>query len=235
MNLPEVVSRDEWLDARRKFLEEEKAFTRARDELNANRRRLPMVRIEKDYVFQGAEGAASLPELFDGKRQLIVYHFMFHPDWDAGCRGCSKVTDHIGHLAHLHARDTNLVLVSRAPYAKLAAFKQRMGWAVPWFSSHDSDFNYDFHVTLDESVKPVEYNYKRSPEISGDRSGLSVFLRDGSEIFHTYSTYARGTDLLTSTSNYLDLTPLGRQEHWEQPAGRSYSGPGEWWRLHDEY
>jgi len=242
MNVPDVVSRDVWVAARRRLLEQEKALTRARDALNAERRRLPMVRVDKEYVFAGPQGEATLRDLFDGRRQLITYHFMFDPDWDAGCSGCSRLTDNIGHLAHLHARDTSLVLVSRAPLPKLLAFKERMGWTVPWYSSHGSDFNYDFHVTLDESVVPVEYNYRDKAElvragdaVTGEAPGVSVFLRDGDDVFHTYSAYARGTDLLTGTSNYLDLTALGRQEYWEEPAGRANSPAGDWWRLHDEY
>ncbi|MCA1655679.1 MAG: DUF899 domain-containing protein [Pseudonocardiaceae bacterium] len=192
----------------------------ARDELNAERRMLPMVRVDKDYVFEGPEGKVTLADLFDGRRQLIVYHFMFDPAWDAGCAGCSRLVDNIGHLAHLHARDTSLVAVSRAPLAKLTAFRERMGWTLPWYSSFGSDFNYDFHVTLDESVAPVEYNYRDREELlarygnaAGEGHGVSVFLRDGDTICHTYSAYARGTDLLNGTSNFLDLTPLGRQEH----------------------
>lgn len=242
MSLPDIVSRDEWRAARERLLAKEKEFTRARDALNAERRRLPMVGIDKTYTFTGPDGEASLLDLFDGRRQLITYHFMFDPSWDAGCPGCSRVTDNIGHLAHLHARDTSLVVVSRAPLPKLTAFKERMGWTVPWFSSYGSDFNYDFHVTLDESVAPVEYNFRDRDElsrrgggVSGEAPGVSAFLRDGDDVFHTYSAYARGTDLLTGTSNYLDLTALGRQEFWEQPPGRANSTAGGWWRLHDEY
>ncbi|MEV0155859.1 DUF899 domain-containing protein [Micromonospora sp. NPDC050686] len=242
MDLPEVVSRDEWRAARERLLAQEKEFTRARDALNAERRRLPMVRIDKTYVFAGPAGAANLLDLFDGRRQLVTYHFMFDPSWDAGCPGCSRLTDNIGHLAHLHARDTSLVLVSRAPLPKLLAYRERMGWTVPWYSSHGSDFNYDFHVSLDESVTPVEYNFRDRAElrrlgfgVAGEAPGVSVFLRDGDDVFHTYSAYARGTDLLTGTSNYLDLTALGRQEFWEEPAGRANSPAGGWWRRHDEY
>ncbi|WP_028921709.1 DUF899 domain-containing protein [Pseudonocardia acaciae] len=240
-NLPTSVSREVWVAARKRLLAREKEFTRARDELNAERRRLPMVRIDKEYVFEGTEGRVTLADLFDGRRQLIVYHFMFDPSWDAGCQGCSLLVDNIGHPAHLHARDTSLVLVSRAPLATLLPFKERMGWTVPWYSSYGGDFNYDFHVTLDESVAPVEYNYEplAGNEAHGEGPGISVFLRDGSDggdVFHTYSTYARGTDLLNGTFNYLDLTPLGRQEPWEEPPGRSHLPDGVWWwRLHDEY
>jgi predicted dithiol-disulfide oxidoreductase (DUF899 family) len=236
VNTPLVVSRDEWLVARREFLVKEKEFTRARDALSAQRRALPMVRIDKDYVFAGAAGPRRLLDLFEGRRQLIVYHFMFDPDWDEGCPMCSFLTDNIPNLAHLRdARDTALVLVSRAPLHKITPFRQRMGWTFPWYSSFGSDFNYDFHVTLDEAIAPVEYNYRASTDVQpadtralprGEQPGLSVFLRDGDSIFHTYSTYARGVDLLDGTYNYLDLTPLGRQE----------DGPGSHeFRHHDRY
>ena len=241
---PRVVSRDEWLVARKELLAKEKALTRHRDALNAERRRLPMVCIDKDYVFQGPADKLRLLDLFDGRRQLIVYHFMFDPSWDEGCPNCSFLVDNIGHLAHLHARDTALALVSRALLAKIEPFKKRMGWTFPWYSSFGSDFNYDFHVTLDETVTPVEYNYRDKAELvqkgetyftQGESHGLSVFLRDGDRIFHTYSTYARGADLLAGTYNYLDLTALGRQEDWEEPPGRSDSPFLAWVRHHDRY
>jgi predicted dithiol-disulfide oxidoreductase (DUF899 family) len=243
MNLPKIVSHDEWLGARKRLLAKEKDFTRARDGLNTERRRLPMVRIDKEYVFGGPDGKATLFDLFDGRRQLIVYHFMFDPARDAGCEGCSIVVDNIGHLAHLHARDTSLVLVSRAPLPKLLAYQKRMGWTVPWYSSYGSEFNYDFNVTGDESVAPVEYNYRDQAELlamghdgTGEGHGLSAFLCGEADVCHTYSTYARGTDLLNSTFNYLDLTALGRQEPWEEPPGRSWlPASGWWWRRHDEY
>lgn len=219
MKYPQIVSREEWLIAREALLIKEKEATRARDRLNAERRRLPMVRIDKQYLFEGPDGKASLFDLFEGRSQLIVYHFMFDPSWDEGCRGCSFVVDNIGHLAHLYARDTSLAVISRAPLTKSLPFKTRMGWTVPWFSSYDSDFNYDFHFTTDD----------------GEDGGVSVFLRDGENIFHSYSTTARGNDLLHGTYNYLDLTPLGRQEHWEEPSGRSNSPAMGWLRLHDSY
>lgn len=236
MDRPAVVSRAEWLDARRRLLVEEKQATRARDALAAARRALPMVRVDKEYVFDGPDGKASLRELFEGRRQLITYHFMFDPSWDEGCRSCSFLVDNIGHLAHLHARDTTLVVVSRAPMAKIAPFKTRMGWRVPWFSSFDSDFNYDFHATLDEAVAPVEYNFVTKAEVEaagqtwwfrGEQPGLSVFLRDGEQIFHTYSTFARGGEALLGTYHYLDLTPLGRQEDPDTTI--------DWVRHHDRY
>jgi len=224
MNLPQVVSRDEWQAAREELLVKEKEATRARDALAAERRRLPMVRIEKDYVFEGPEGKASLLDLFDGRRQLIIYHFMFTPGvegWpEAGCPGCSLFVDNIGHLAHLHARDTSLVLISRAPLANIEPYKERMGWTVPWYSSYGSDFNSDFGVTTDE----------------GETFGLSVFLRDGDSVFRTYFTSGRGVEALGSNWTFLDLTPLGRQENWEDsPEGWLQSPPYEWWRRHDEY
>jgi predicted dithiol-disulfide oxidoreductase (DUF899 family) len=241
---PNAVSRAEWLVARTALLAKEKELTRQRDALNAERRRLPMVRIDKEYAFDSRGGKVRLLDLFEGRRQLIVYHFMFDPNWDEGCPACSFLVDNIGHLAHLHARKASLALVSRAPLAKIEPFKKRLGWTVPWYSSFGSDFNYDFHVTLDEAVTPVEYNYRGKVELmdkgeryftQGESHGLSVFLRDGGSIFHTYSTYARGTDLLVGTYNYLDLTPLGRQEDWEEPPGRSDSPFLEWVRHHDRY
>jgi uncharacterized protein (TIGR02246 family) len=244
MNHPEIVSRAEWLGARKALLAKEKEFTRERDTLNAERRRLPMVRVDKDYVFEGPHGPARLLDLFEGRQQLIVYHFMFDPSWDAGCPSCSFLTDNIGHLAHLHARKTTLALVSRAPRKKIEAYRKRMGWTIPWYSSFGSDFNYDFHVTLDETVAPVEYNYTDKAALleksesyftDGESHGVSVFLRDGDNVFHTYSAYARGTDLLVGTYNYLDMTALGRQEDWEEPHGRSDTPFMGWLRRHDEY
>ncbi len=227
--LPQVVSREKWLAAREALLIKEKAATRTRDALNAERRRLPMVRIEKDYVFDGPDGKASLLDLFEGRRQLILYHFMFEPGdpppgksapWTEGCPGCSMVVDNMGHPAHLHARNTSLVLVSRAPLSKITPFKKRMGWILPWFSSFGSDFNYDFGVTTDE----------------GETFGLSVFLHDGDKIFQTYFTDGRGVEYLGGNWSFLDLTPYGRQENWEDsPVGCPQSAPFEWWKHHDRY
>ena len=239
-----IVSREEWLAARKALLLKEKELTRQRDALHAERRRLPMTRVEKPYVFDGPDGSARLLDLFEGRRQLIVYHFMFDPDWEEGCPSCSLLVDNLGHLAHLHARDTTLVLVSRAPLAKLERFKARMGWSVPWYSSFGGDFNHDFHVTLDEAVAPALYNYEGPEEhlrkgepyfTRGELHGVSAFLRDGREVFHTYSTYARGGDLLLGTYNWLDLTWLGRQEDWEEPQGRSDGSFMHWVRHHDRY
>lgn len=233
---PPVVSRAEWLAARKALLAREKESTRQRDALSAERRRLPMVRVEKEYVFDSPHGRTTLRDLFGKHPQLIVYHFMFDPGWDEGCKSCAYFADNFtGALIHLAARNTAFAVVSRAPLAKLEAFKRRMGWTFPWVSSSASDFNYDFHVSLDESVGSVEYNYenvatlKQAGKIWMDElPGLSVFLRHGDAIFHTYSTYGRGLDALINTYNYLDLTPLGRQEHdlpWAM----------EWVRYHDTY
>jgi predicted dithiol-disulfide oxidoreductase (DUF899 family) len=242
--LPKAVSRDEWLVARKALLAKEKELTRHRDAVNAERRRLPMVRIDKQYAFDGPAGKASLLDLFDGRRQLIVYHFMFDPAWDEGCPSCSLVVDNLGHLVHLRARRTSLAVVSRAPRARFEPYRRRMGWTFPWYSSFGSDFNYDFHVSHDEAVAPVEYNYLDKAALlakgeawftTGESHGVSVFLRDGKSMFHTYSTYARGADLLVGTFNYLDLTPLGRQEDWEEPPGRSDGPFMHWVRRHDRY
>lgn len=240
---PKVASREEWLAARLQLLEQEKALTRQRDAINAQRRALPMVAIEADYRFTGPEGEVGLAELFAGRRQLIVYHFMYHRDKGEGCDGCSFLADNIGHLAHLHARDTSLVLVSNAPLSELLAFKKRMGWTLPWYSSFGSRFNYDFHVTLDESQAPVEYNYRDKAELErlglnyhlqGEQPGASVFLRDGAQVFHTYSTYGRGLDILMNGFHYLDLTPFGRGEGWDGMPDLDGKGLN-WTRLHDEY
>ena len=235
MSLPQVVTRDEWLVARKELLAKEKQLTKQRDELNAQRRRLPMVEVDKDYVFDGPDGKASLHDLFDGRRQLMIGHFMFDPTWDDGCPSCSAGADEMspGLLTHLHSRDTSFVYVSRAPLAKLSDYKARKGWTFPWYSSFDSDFNYDFHVTLDESVAPIEYNYRTkaeheqlgAPYVAGDQPieapGLSCFLRDGDRIFHTFSSYARGAEMTGGSYYFLDLTALGRQEDWEEPEGRA--------------
>ncbi|MFI1016672.1 DUF899 domain-containing protein [Streptomyces sp. NPDC020965] len=236
MDRPAVVSRDEWLTARKELLAREKAFDRERDALSARRRELPMVEITEPYVFDGPDGEATLTDLFQGRRQLIVYHFMLAPDWDAGCSGCSLLADNLGHLAHLHAAGTSFAAVSRAPLAKITKFRERMEWDFPWYSSHGTSFNYDFHVTMDESVTPIQFNFRNKDELreagigswamSGEQHGLSVFLREGDSVFHTYSTYSRGTDLLNGTFNYLDLTPLGRQEE---------AGIMDWVRHHDAY
>ena len=198
------------------------------DALAAERRRLPRVRIDKDYTFDGPDGKAGLLDLFEGRRQLLLYHFMFGPNQDAGCDGCSMFDDQIGHLAHLHARDTSFALVSRAPLAKIEVYKKRMGWTIPWYSSFDSDFNVDFGVSPPEP-QPDAYQ-------DGESFGLSVFLRDGDDVFRTYFTTHRGVEALGSVWTFLDVTPLGRQEEWEDsPAGYPQTKPYEWWRRHDEY
>lgn len=240
---PKIVSREEWLAARKELLAQERDLTHARDALNARRRELPMVKIDKDYVFEGPSGKASLLDLFEGRRQLIVYHFMFHRDRGEGCDGCSYLVDNIGHLAHLRARETTLVLVSRAPLAEIEPFKTRMGWTIPWYSSFGSAFNYDFHATTDEAVAPVEYNYRdkatleklgQTYHVKGEQPGVSVFLRDGDRVYHTYSTYGRGMDLLLTTYNYLDLTPFGRGEGWGGMPDLNGVGMN-WTRHHDKY
>jgi predicted dithiol-disulfide oxidoreductase (DUF899 family) len=222
MSLPNVVSREEWNEARTQFLADEKAFTRARDELVSRRRELPMVLVEKDYHFEGPEGTVSLLDLFHGKRQLIVSHFMFAPEWEKGCSGCTAGHDELspGLIEHLRARDTEIVVVSRAPLAKLEQYKADRGWDFAWYSSNGSDFNYDFHVSLDQEHEPMVYNYRPDPE-GGEGPGVSTFLRDGDQVFHTYSTFARGTEQTGGSYYFLDLTALGRQEEWELPKGRS--------------
>ncbi|HDZ48202.1 hypothetical protein LCGC14_0026660 [marine sediment metagenome] len=218
--LPSIVSSQEWELAVDQLLIKEKALTRARDALNAERRKLPMVKVDKNYDFHGVNGTTSLLELFAGRRQLIIYHFMYAPDWKAGCDGCSWVADAMTHPAHLHARDTSLVMVSRAPLDKINQYKTRMGWTIPWYSSFESDFNYDVGVTTAE----------------GERHGASVFLREGKDIYRTYFTSARGIEYLGSFWTYLDLTPYGRQETWEDsPEGWPQTEPYVWNRRHDEY
>jgi len=237
MNLPEIVSRDEWLAARQRLLAEEKELTRRRDTLNADRRRLPMVRIEKEYHFEGPAGRVSLLELFGDSSQLIVQHIMFDPDWDAACPSCTASMDEStpALLDHLKARGTAYARVSRAPFAKIAASAQVHGWTFPWYSAYGTDFNYDFHVTLDPAVAAAEYNYRSQREWaaidpdwldleSTEVPGVSCFLRDGDDLYHTYSTFARGTELIGGlTYPLLDLTALGRQEEWEEPKGRAAS------------
>jgi predicted dithiol-disulfide oxidoreductase (DUF899 family) len=220
ITLPKTVSRAEWLIARKELLEQEKRLTRERDALNEARRRLPMVRIDKDYVFEGPKGQVKLIDLFQGRRQLIVYHFMFDPAWEKACAGCTGFVKDLPDLEGLHKHDTSLAVIGRAPQAKLAAYRKLQGWDIPLYSSFDSDFNYDFHVTSDEKVRSAEYNYRPRAEhlekgepwfADGEHHGISVFLREGDQVFHTYSTYARGVEPVVSVLHYLDLTPLGRQ------------------------
>ena len=224
MSLPEVVSRSEWLEARKALLVKEKAATRARDVLNAERRSLPMVLVDKDYVFDGPSGKVRLLDMFQGRRQLVLGHFMFDPSWDEGCSSCSAGADEVsdGLVRHLAVRDTSMAFVSRAPLAKIEAYRAKKGWTFPWYSSFGSDFNYDFHVTLDPAVTPPEYNYSPVEDATpGEAPGQSFFLRDGDRVFHTYSTFARGTEATGGSYYYLDLTALGRQEEWELPKDRS--------------
>jgi len=238
MSLPQVVSRDEWLAARKELLAKEKELTRARDRLNVQRRMLPMVEITKPYAFEGPDGEASLLDMFEGRVQLILGHFMFNPSWEDGCPSCSAGADEIseGLLRHLHARDTTMAYVSRAPLAKLEDYKDRKGWTFPWYSSYGSDFNYDFGVTQDESVAPLAYNYRTLAEhqeagtayyFEGEQPieepGVSTFLRDGDRVFHTYSMFGRGGESTGGSYYFLDLTALGRQEDWEEPKGRAES------------
>ena len=239
MSLPEIVTPEEWRAARVELLAREKELTRARDALSADRRRLPMVEIDTDYSFTGPAGPASLLDLFGGHRQLIVQHFMFDPDWTDGCPSCTAACDEIsdGLIEHLHARDTELVVVARAELPTIEDYRRRRGWTFPWYSSYGSSFNYDFHVTLDPSVAPVEFNYLTAAELDArgwgwlnegthEQPGYSVFLRDGDRMFHTYSMFARGTEWLGGSYAFLDTTALGRQEDWEEPKGRSGSARG---------
>jgi predicted dithiol-disulfide oxidoreductase (DUF899 family) len=231
VSLPKIATQAEWLAARSEFLVREKEFTRQRAALSEARRNLPMVKVEKEYVFDGPRGAVNLLDLFERRRQLIVYHFMFDPDWDAGCKHCSCVMDNIaGSLVHLTARETSFAAVSRAPLAKIEAFKSRMRWTFPWVSSFGSDFNYDYHVTLDPDRGYSFYNYKTA-DIHGEMPGLSVFFRDNDVILHSYSTYFVGLDIFLPMYHLLDVTPLGRQE-----AGNSMTdGDVSWIRYHNEY
>lgn len=225
---PPVVPEREWRAALEALRAKEKAATRARDALAAERRRLPRVRIEKPYALEGPVGKARLADLFEGRRQLLLYHFMFGPSREAGCDGCSMFVDQIGHLAHLAARGTSFALVSRAPAAKLEAYRRRMGWTIPWYSSFASDFNPDFGVG---PVRPEPEKHQ-----DGESFGLSVFLREGEDVYRTYFTSGRGVEALGSVWTLLDLTPFGRQEEWEDaPEGTPQTPPYEWWRRHDEY
>jgi predicted dithiol-disulfide oxidoreductase (DUF899 family) len=228
-----VVSREEWLAARTKFLVKEKEFTRLRDDLCRQRRALPWVKVEKTYVFDGPSGKESLADLFEKRSQLVVYHFMFSPEWDQGCKHCSFWADHFDAArVHLRHRDVSLVVISRAPLAKLEPFKKRMGWTFKWVSSFGNDFNYDFGASFTpEAIKSgsVFYNYVKTNMNMPDREGASVFYKDPSgQVFHTYSCYARGIDNLNGTYNFLDLVPKGRDED-----GLEFSQA--WVRYHDRY
>ena len=216
-----IVSADEWLAERKELLAAEEQAAEILTRVRQRRRELPAVRVAKEYVFDGSDGQVSLLDMFEGRRQLIVQHFMFDPSWDQGCPVCSYQADNIGDLAHLHARNTTLAAVSRAPIGKIETFRRRMGWPFPWYSSLGSDFNYDFHVTHDEAVAPIVWNFRTRQELidrgeawlarPGERGAVSVFYRDGDTVLHTYSGYA-AADLRCATDQYLDLTPLGRQD-----------------------
>ncbi|HZR27939.1 MAG TPA: thioredoxin family protein [Terriglobales bacterium] len=228
-----VVSQEEWVATRKELLRKEKEFTRQRDELSRQRRELPWVKVEKNYVFDGPKGKTTLADLFAGRSQLIIYHFMFGPGWEQGCPSCSFVADHFNSIiVHLNARDVSMAAVSRAPLEQLQPFQKRMGWSFKWVSSFGNDFNYDFHVsfTKDEMAKgKVYYNYGMMEFPSEEAPGVSVFYKDpAGNIFHTYSTYTRGLDILLGAYNYLDMTPKGRDEEG-LPHGMA------WVRHHDRY
>jgi predicted dithiol-disulfide oxidoreductase (DUF899 family) len=228
-----VVSRDEWLAARTAFLAKEKEFTRLRDELSRQRRELPWVKVEKTYAFDAPHGKQTLADLFEGRSQLVVYHFMFDPSWDEGCKHCSFWADNFNpNVVHLNHRDVSLVAISRAPLAKIEPFKKRMGWTFKWVSSGEGDFNYDYHVSFTpEQIKSgrVFYNYGTTAMGMADREGVSVFYRDeGGAIFHSYSCYARGIDMMNTTYQFLDVVPKGRDE-------RRLKASQAWVRHHDRY
>jgi predicted dithiol-disulfide oxidoreductase (DUF899 family) len=238
MSLPRIATRDEWAGARRDLLKDEKELTRQRDQISAKRRELPMVPVEEDYVFDGPSGAARLIDMFDGRRQLIIYHFMFHPEWDEGCPSCTAGIDEVskGFVEHLNVRDTSFALVSRAPLAKLERYRAARGWDLPWYSSFGTDFNYDYGVTIDASRGFDVYNFRTLDEYAAmgqesmktaeqpyDMPGRSCFLQVDGRVYHTYSQYARGLESTGGSYYFLDLTALGRQEEWEEPKGRSAS------------
>jgi len=232
VNQTNVVSEAEWLVARKDLLTREKEFTRLRDELSRHRRELPWVKVEKEYLFDGPEGKKSLSDLFDGHSQLIVYHFMFGPGWGEGCKSCSYLADHFDGINwHLPHRDVSFVAISRAPLSEFAPYKKRLGWRFPWLSSHGNSFNFDYHVSFtkeEEAKGEVLYNYTTQEFISDELPGLSVFYQnEAGEIYHTYSTYARGLDTLVGTYNFLDLVPKGRDENPDSTM--------DWVRRHDEY
>jgi len=229
---PKVVSEPEWLVARKDLLTREKELTRLRDEVSRHRRELPWVKIDKEYIFDGPDGRQTLADLFDGRSQLIVYHFMLGPGWEEGCKSCSYLADHFdGANGHLPHRDVTFVVISRAPLSQIQSYQKRMGWRFKWLSSHGKDFNFDYHVSFteeDEKKGKVYYNYATQEFISDELPGLSVFYKDeNGDVFHTYSTYARGLDILVGAYNLLDLTPKGRNENPDATM--------DWVRRHDEY
>jgi predicted dithiol-disulfide oxidoreductase (DUF899 family) len=238
MSLPRIATRDEWAGARRDLLKDEKELTRQRDQISTKRRELPMVPVEEDYVFDGPSGAARLLDMFDGRSQLIIYHFMFHPEWEEGCPSCTAGIDEVskGFVQHLNVRDTSFALVSRAPLAKLERYRAARGWDLPWYSSFGTDFNYDYGVTIDASRGFDVYNFRTLDEYAAmgqesmktaeqpyDMPGRSCFLQVDGRVYHTYSQYARGLESTGGSYYFLDLTALGRQEEWEEPKGRSAS------------
>ena len=228
----EIVSEADWLVARKDLLTREKEFSRQRDALSAARHSLPWVKIDKKYVFDGPKGKETLAELFDGRSQLIVYHFMLGPGWGEGCKSCSYLADHFdGANRHLPHRDVTFVVISRAPLSEIGAYQKRMGWRFKWLSSHDNEFNFDYHVSFtkeEEKANKVYYNYGTGEFMSDELPGLSVFYKDENrDIFHTYSTYARGLDILVGAYNFLDLVPKGRDENPDSTM--------DWVRRHDEY
>jgi predicted dithiol-disulfide oxidoreductase (DUF899 family) len=225
-----IVSPQEWLSARRALLEKEKSFTRLRDELSRERRELPWERVEKSYAFDTPEGRKTLPDLFAGRSQLLVYHFMFAPEAEGGCKACSFWADNFnGSVAHLRQRDVSMVAISRAPLEKLQAFRKRLGWTFPWASAAGSDFNYDFNVSFHPEQAGAMHNYAPKTDSMSDHAGVSVFFKDqDGSIFHTYSCYARGLDMLNAGYHYLDLVPKGRDE-------QSLPYPAAWMNYHDRY
>ena len=228
-----IVSKNEWIAARKVLLKKEKEFTALRDQLSQQRRDLPWVAVDKEYVFDGPNGKETLPELFDGRSQLIVYHFMYDPNWAVGCPSCSFWADNFNDIiVHLNQRDVTLIAISKAPYSKIAVYKKRMGWDFKWVSSYDTDFNFDYHVSFTQeelAKKKAFYNFISQDPRTSEREGISVFYKDLSDkIFYTYSAYARGIDILNNTYNYLDLVPKGRDEG-------GYDFPMAWVRRHDEY
>jgi predicted dithiol-disulfide oxidoreductase (DUF899 family) len=228
-----IVSQNEWIESRRSLLQKEKEFTSLRDQLNKQRRDLPWVAVDKEYVFEGPSGRQTLADLFEGRSQLIVYHFMFDASWEAGCLHCSFWADNFnGIIVHLNQRDVSMVAVSRAPYSKLAEYEKRMGWNFKWVSSHATDFNFDYHVSFtpeETARKEAFYNFTMQDPHSPEREGVSVFYKDhAGHVYHTYSAYARGIDMLNVAYHYLDLVPKGRDED-----GQTF--PQFWVRRHDEY
>ena len=228
-----IVPHDEWIEARKDFLVKEKEFTKLRDELSQQRRELPWEKVDKEYIFESPNGSISLSDLFGGRSQLIVYHFMYGPDWEAGCPSCSLLTDHFNPaIIHLNQRDVSMVVISKAPIAVLEKYKKRMGWSFVWVSSYDNDFNKEYRVTFTEDEiekNNAYYNYQKTTFPSTEAPGLSIFFKDNDGmIYHTYSTYARGLDIFINTYNYLDLVPKGRDED-------KLSFTMEWVRRHDEY